>query len=331
MPIKYRVLHLSAGKWSQGTEVTEDEIRKGGFDFDDWLKLKAIEPVTLPPGTVVAVEIKPETLAVAAGNSTKRFWSCSLWLSLLATGLALEGALTQLWPIRTSLAVAALMLVSWIISINSDRLNALAQRLHRLREFKDSYGWTITAEDRADILGDLPNRVKEEAKRLKPDDTYYGSKAPPGAIRAARNLRESAYWSTRQSARMFQGSAFLSLMGVVATIIILFVALHNAGGTDLKSRDDIATFALGILTVGSNVGIWTACLRYSQFAREAKQTVTRANRLLEKGNPSVEQTVLAWGDYQLVRAGSPPLPSWLYKFLRQEIQSDYTTTYGAEE
>lgn len=43
---QFKVIHLGAGPFPHGAEITDEEIRAAGFDADAWLKAGAISEMT---------------------------------------------------------------------------------------------------------------------------------------------------------------------------------------------------------------------------------------------------------------------------------------------
>lgn len=259
-------------------------------------------------------------------REAKWWWRAEFIILGVALGISLADSILTLAPAVSATAVALLTVAAWVVSLYWGRLNDLAQRLTRLIDFHDAFGWAVPAEEMAAVRKATPSGVKNRAVSVPVDADYHASKSAPGVQRAIENLRETAFWSAALSARMAVIVGAGGLITAFGAVVILVVGIKTAQAD--QTRDNLAIVAMGVLTAGSALGLWTMWWGYYQFAKDADQFVSSADALIARGNADERDCILLWGDYHIVRASSPPIADKVYRKMHDEIDADYRQTYA---
>lgn len=268
-----------------------------------------------------SASILPQVLQSNLFSIGKRWWAVDIALAiggiLIATGSSLTGWL----PVASTIVVAAFTLLGWTINQYWTSVYGLAQRLTRLIEFKDSFGWETPESEISTIRSLAPSRAKVASRGQKEDPNYYASDIDPSTTRAFENLRETAFWSRALSRRMFFILAGCGVGGVLLTILVLILGLHAV--VSETSRENVTSLALTILTAGATLGLWNLCLSYHRFWKESDSTFMAADAELERPAHKEREAIILWCGYQASRESAPPLPTWLKNEMHDEIDADY--------
>lgn len=267
------------------------------------------------------MDIKLEDLMREQFSRAKYWWGLA---SLSRFIIVVLGAVSVFFGnIAIALAVfTALLSIGYIlIQWHSDHLKGIANNILRKVEMHNGLGWAITGREISEVFLSLSksvkNKIKDSSIREISKD-YYSSKTPQSPKRLLENLVESAWLTKHQASRMSIYVAIFSISVVLATFFVLALALSSA--LNQATGENIAKVAISVFAFVFSGGYVRLAFEYSRYSRDAERLEERANNMLtEKEDISENQAIKLLHDYQIVRAGAPLLPDWLWKMMETEL------------
>jgi hypothetical protein len=246
----------------------------------------------------------------------KRWWIGSLACKV---GSILVGALSVLlFPDLKSGAVFVFLIyiISEVSTWRSDYFKGTAEAVLRKLDFRDSFGWEISRAEIADLIMNCPASIRRRIPPPTGVDNYFASKEVPGAARAIENLQESAWWSKHVAKRMGHICLGTTILLVLLSVIVLLISVDTIRDFDtLSSVGRVVTSALMLIF---SLGLLRLTLGYYGFAKKAEQSDQQTLKLFSTGCDELG-AVKAWHEYQVARASSPPIPSWLWKWINKDM------------
>ena len=180
----------------------------------------------------------------------------------------------------------------------------------------DGLGWPVSAKELSDLLVTVSRHEREQAHE-EPEQSYFASKAPQSAQRLLENLEESAWWTKHLAGSMAFHTSLLCVAVFVVAAITLVVTLQSTASQ--TTADTVAKVTTSIVVFIFSGGYFRLAFEYNQFSRGAEQIENQANFLLQRKDfPEIQATKLLH-DYHIIRAGSPLLPNWLWKYRRGDL------------
>lgn len=257
----------------------------------------------------------PRKLVDCLSERAKRWWGVTAVIKVSSVTLGTLSVL--LFPSFKSSAVIVFLLyiASELATWRSDVFKSSAQAVLRKLDFSDSFGWAISRAEMSDLIVDCPSRLR---RKLPPegDDNYFASSEPVGINRSLDNLQESSWWSKHLSRRMGHITLGVSIALIITSVIVLLVSINSVLNFDtLTSIGRVVTSGLMLIV---SLGFLRLTLGYYQFAKKAEQSERDAIRLLG-GNSDELETVKAWHEYQVARAGAPLIPSRLWRHMNKDL------------
>ena len=250
-----------------------------------------------------------------------QFDLAKLWL-MLATSSSIGVLLIDIvvvivnqWVAFFAFTAALLTVLNSVFLWRSDRLRATAETWLRKFEMDKSLGWEINAREIADLLAAAPRSVKEAA-RTDEEYEYFASTRNVGPKKLLENLEESTWWSKHQARRMSKYVGAFGIIALVIAFITLVISLQSALSASFS--DSIAKIAISIIVFMFSGGYIKLAFDYNLFANQAHKIGEKAFQLQEDEISEVEVIKLLH-DYQIDRAGSPLIPSWLWKIVGKEL------------
>ena len=231
----------------------------------------------------------------------------SVFFGNLAIGLAVFSALLSI----------GYVLIQW----HSDHLKGIANNILRKVEMHNGLGWAITGREISEVFLSLSksvkNRIKDSSIREISKD-YYSSKTPQSPKRLLENLVESAWLTKHQANRMSLYVAVFSIGLVFVTFFVLALALSTA--LNQATGENIAKVAISVFAFVFSGGYVRLAFEYGRYSRDAERLEERATSMLtENEDISEYQAIKLLHDYQIVRAGAPLLPDWLWRMMETEL------------
>jgi hypothetical protein len=182
-----------------------------------------------------------------------------------------------------------------------------AERARRAHMLIDGLGIDLSGKASTDILGGLTVSEAELKKWADPD--YYGTTAPPGPLRLSKIVQESAFWSTE----LFKSNARRKWTAVIVSVSFsLFLLLGFPLLPDQKAlvtSAQLVCIGLSFLITRDLVNRATG---FSGAAR-AMEDIDQHLESLDSSKLTVQDVLIAFGDYNAILEGSPPIESGLYK------------------
>lgn len=251
-----------------------------------------------------------------------QFDSAKFWL-MLATVCGVGIVLIDIFVIFSNqLSKVLAMVVAILIILNavfvwwSDKLREHAETILRKFETYNSLGWGINAREIANILAESSNTVKQAARSAE-EYIYFTSEENKSPKKLLENLEESAWWSKNLARRM---AKYVGTFGI-AVMSLSFLSLVIALQSSLPSAtsDSIAKIIISIIVFMFSGGYIRMAFDYNSFANQANKTEEAAFRLQTENEISDIDAIKLLHDYQIDRATSPLLPSWLWKVMNKEL------------
>lgn len=193
------------------------------------------------------------------------------------------------------------------LNIEAAERKAAAERARRAHMLIDGLGADISGKARTDILREL--KVSEEEIRKWADANYYGTTATPGPRRLSKIVQESALWS----AELFKSNARRKWIAVAVSLIVSVGLL--LGFPFLPDQKALAT-AAQLVCIGLSFLITRDLVNrakgFSGAAREMER-IDQQLELLVTSELTVQDVLIAFGDYNAILESSPPIESGLYR------------------
>lgn len=221
-------------------------------------------------------------------------------------------------PWEVPAASIIIVLVVEAISSRVDSLSELAEKLKRWHELSEGFGVHPSKDELADISVAIDGSLPTKYELLLTAGLMFASTAPIGSDHALENLCESA-WSSKHLSKFCAGwlTTVCIITGVSALVVLLFLATSAATGghaSTLVAKCISATFSFIV-----SVGVVKSLLVFFRFSRESGEIESEATRLRNRGNVSEFETMRLLGDYQLLRASSPVIPTWVWRIKRNKL------------
>jgi hypothetical protein len=249
-----------------------------------------------------------------------KYWriaELSLRISVFAVGGVV--VFLSILPKYAPFLIAFLSIIAELCHLRSNANKGLAESILRKLDVWESFGWPISGMELSDILMQCPARLRKIHPADHEHRQYFFSQQTFGPKRALENAQESAWWSKHLAMRT--GHFYLA-----TTIVLVFISLgallvsietiHNFDVLSNIGRVVTSTFMLIF-----SLGLIRFIFGYYQFSSQASRVETQAARLLELDSVNQDQAIKLIYEYQLSRAVAPLLPSWLWKLLRNDLNS----------
>lgn len=248
-------------------------------------------------------------------SAARRYWSAALGMKLLIFVL---GA----WAIFVSAPVPwlpqlllALALGSALLQLRSDGVKSRAEALLRTLDVCTSFGREISTADKRDIIAGVSKRLRRQLEAAE-GEPYFDSDQAPGPEKAVRNLIESAWYTKRQAQAMaaIYGGMIAVLLAVSLTALV--IATRDVGQPQARERIVRLVTAWLLLLVSLEMlkNVWA----YWNMYQRCQSTETACEHLAG-GDVSEADALRRWYEYQVARASSPLLPSWLWRVMQPTL------------
>jgi hypothetical protein len=217
-----------------------------------------------------------------------------------------------------ALIATGLVVMSVLALWRSSRMQNIAEGILRKFEFRNGLNWPLSGREVSDILASAPNNVKKAARSTEPE-TYFTDTQAPSVQRLLKNLEESAWWTKHLARRMVAITALFSTTVFLIVFIILIISLQSV--LSPTASDIIAKITINIIAFIFTGGYFKLAFDYNLLATEAERAEERACDLLKLPEVVESEAVKALHDYQIARATSPLLPSWIWKLSQKELDT----------
>lgn len=240
----------------------------------------------------------------------------ALLLELLAAGLSACGVVhgSVRWGGWGAFLILFLLLFAVFLRIWSRSIQSYSERCRRISARAFSQGNDVHPLVSSE-LDDAPPFIEHFAKNLpaQKQQEYYEPTFPPGAARLKEMYAHASFYSwqlLRTSGQLYITlSLLLALAGLAA---IYWTAIEQPSSTTaVRVLEIVSTLVLASFAVRSaDTGV--ASLRASCDARHI------ASKLLDTSNEAQLSELIA--EYDIERAGGPPVPTLVYRFQRTALE-----------
>lgn len=249
-------------------------------------------------------------------DASKRWWTIGATCRLSVVGIGIISTLTSLFAEWLGLLAAFLTVAYVLFQWYSDYLRDTAETILRKIELYDGLGWPITSREIVDLLLTVPKSVKAQAS-TSDDAPYFESKTALSPLRMLENLEESTWMTKHQAKRMGQYVSWLSALVFMIAAIALITSLQNAANQTVATN--VAKITIAVIVFMFSGGYVRLAFNYYSFARQTEQIENNAHRMTKESNITEIQVVKLLHDYQIIRAKAPMLPSWLWRYMQNEL------------
>ncbi len=231
----------------------------------------------------------------------------------------LAPALTLTYP-WVALPLAAL---NTFVALRASRIKGVAEDAKRRHEYFEAFGETPSARWLADFRMVHHGRLPETVEALLRQGITYASSKVSGPERAMEMLSESAWYSRHLAAWCATALAILIAVSLTLALAILLYLLASLGDA---SAGEVASRAIaGTLLLLVSLGVVRNYTAYAGFSKKSEKTDEAASALLESGREIDHfDAQRLFAEYQLARAGTPLIPTWVWKINRHRLNENYS-------
>jgi hypothetical protein len=215
--------------------------------------------------------------------------------------------------------IALLSLLAELLQWRSDTIKGTSESILRNLEFRDSLGWAISSSMLSDILATISIRIRAAIKNKQPQKQYFSSTQQNQLLMALENLQESAWHSKHLANRMGQIYFVISTIIVFLSIVALLWSIETIRSFVMLQNISRVVTATIMLIFSLRFVRLTA--DYYSFSRRSQQVESTAEQLVETSNLVEIQVVRLFHEYQLLRASSPLIPTWVWRSMNSELNT----------
>lgn len=219
--------------------------------------------------------------------------------------------------------VAALTIISELCTWRSDKNKSTAETLRRKLDMRDSFGWAISRAEVSDFLVRIPKKLRKALPAENDGENYFESKEGVGAKRAVENVRESAWWSKHLSEKMWQICLTATILLAALSIVLLIASIETVSNFDTLSG--IGRAVTSVILLLFSLGLLRLTIGYYSFSSKADLIENQAERLLCPEPIDMFQAIKLAHEYQLARATAPLIPTWIWKWRRDDLNEMWAT------
>jgi hypothetical protein len=212
-------------------------------------------------------------------------------------------------------------LVAALISGRASKFKGMAERAKRQHEYLAGFGVVPSRGMLADLRVSLGRELPPETDRLLRKGITYSSGKPPGAERVLENLCESAWftkhladWCARALRALFVGT-----VGIAVALLLLSATSLSGTPVGIVAAKFVAATLIFLISIGT-LRSWLA---YTALSQKAGDVDIEAGRLLTAGNPDAFEAQRLLAEYQLSRASSPLVPTWVWRLRRDFMNKNW--------
>ncbi len=261
----------------------------------------------------------PFALAEALDHCAKFWWGASIVTK--TAGFFVGASINVLPPEPVPFIVAGCALVAELFLSRSDAIKGTAQQFRRKLDLQDGFGWPIPATDLSDLLVRCPTSVKKRARNKHAAEPYFASADTPGPLRALQNVNESAWWTKHLAESMMKICRNTMIGGTLVALVALVVALQTTN--DHSSLVNVARIVTGVTMLLLSVGLIKLTIGYNSLSKNSGISEAAAERALQAGAPDELTAVKVTYDYHLTRALGPIIPTWIWRFRKDELNATW--------
>jgi hypothetical protein len=266
---------------------------------------------------------------VAAMRGQYRSAEALLWASVFVkVVIYLTMLATAVWS--NSIAGVILLVVAcvgqaslFLLRFSSRSRLDVAERLRRLAMLRDGMGREVAPIEAAMLAEAVWDTTEDAVTR-----PYYTSQLPRGPGRLVDITSECAFFSgsvSNAAGRIFWGISLAASSILVVSLILIIELGIGQSKLDIVAR----TVLLGV-TFWMTEDFVDMALRYKSVAAACERVLRECRRLLDQGEPSLEDAYVLLHDYDAALVGAPPLPRRIYRGRSERLADIWQRAHPSE-
>lgn len=231
-----------------------------------------------------------------------------LWLqvvTVLLSAVAILVPTTSVTYITSVLAIAGTFAWNYL-NTRGFRRKAAAERARRALMLIAGLGRQLSGKEISDILGRFTVSEKKAEKWI--DSDYFDSTEMPGAIRFARMMQQSAFWSKELYKHSATAAWTQVAIAVVLTLAFLLVLPLFSGARFLIQIAQIVCLGLTLFVTRDLIG---KALAYNDATNSLNQLDEKLEMVVASA-PSEADILSIFGDYNSIVECTPLISSRMY-------------------
>lgn len=260
-------------------------------------------------------------LSQAYFEIAKKWWSFSATCKVLTFSIGLISTIFIVFPAYTPFVVAFLEISSEICLWRSDTIKGNAETLLRKLDARDSFGWQISSGELSDFFAKAPKQFENLAPAETIGEDYFASKAGLGAIKALKNIQESAWWSKHLAERMTQYCLFISSSILAISLGTLIISIQTINNNNILTS--VGRTVTSALMLVFTLGLFRMAINYYEFSQKAKEVEYNVDALLNNQNVNDSDAIKIMHEYQLARASAPLIPYFVWRQMRDKLNATW--------
>jgi hypothetical protein len=221
-----------------------------------------------------------------------------------------------------ALAVLVSQASSWALRARAQAHQKTGEAIRQEALVIDALGSSREGIDLASLLHEIEPKVQARASEAI-DDEYFASNSRPGLIRLLDHLQENAFWNKHlyatSASRVTTISATFAAIVVIATLIALPFAPSGQTLTVLRILVVILSFG-AILTQVNEIMAWRSAARSVEILDHRLEKLAGSSEA-ELRSSKISGLMIAFADYCVATAITPPVPVKIYKRERSKLNA----------
>ena len=215
-----------------------------------------------------------------------------------------------------ALLAALLAVFNSAFNWRSDRVRETAEATLRKFEMCRGLGWEISKREIANIIAAAPSSVKKAARSTE-EYNYFSSTSGFGAKKLLEDLEESSWLTKHQARRMSKYVGGFAILVVILAFISLVITIESMLPATVS--ESIARITVTIIVFMFSAGYVRLAFDYDLLANQAGRAEDEAYRLRSEKKISEIEAIKLLHDYQIDRANSPIIPTWIWRLMNKEL------------
>jgi hypothetical protein len=246
-------------------------------------------------------------------------WLLSMQVLLYGSGVVaiFVPAVTLSYP---PLAILLAVTSTWF-AIQISKFKGTAETLKRHHEYWQGFGKDLPSGLLADLRVTVSGGVTDEEDRLLRQGIRFASAKPLGPARVLENLCESAWFTKHHATWCAEKLGVVFVLTVVLAILVLLVFLSSI--KTLTSMMVAAQCVSVTLSTLLSIGVFRSWLEFRGYSQKAGDIEAESQRLLKFKTVDAFEAQRILAEYQLVRAGAPTIPTWVWKIQRERLNRSW--------
>jgi hypothetical protein len=246
-------------------------------------------------------------------TSAKRWFAAGVTSRFATAGVGLLAIIPE-FALAAPFVIAPLAVAAEACTLRSDLVKSRADRILKMIEMSDGFGWEADKTALADILATVPQKFEEPSKEIH---NRFASREPAGAERAFDNLKESAWWTQQLALITFKWLALIVTCLVGASISFLVFATITVVST--QSRVTVARVVTAVLITVFSAGLVKLTYAYHLLYERSKYAVMRITAM--RNSDELARRIGVLYEYQNARSSGPLIPDSVYRLKRSRLNA----------